>query len=191
MSTALPQCVAMLGRVIPPRLSLLPPPHDSPLLQHSYMVYNYKYPQFRFPYEALVAENGRRSREEPEYELYDVDPAAWRAGDFWDITITYAKGETEGDLHCRIVATNCSSCTETLHVLPQLFFRNSWSWGYAGKETRPWIGACKPGPPPPTDISGGAHTVQADGFERHLGGMRFAATVPYVPGSEGVCARVC
>ena len=93
------------------------------------MVYNYKYPQFRFPYETLVAENGRRTRAEPEFELFDADPAAWQRGDFWDITITYAKGDAEGDLFCRVVATNCSEREEVLHVLPQLCFRNTWSWG--------------------------------------------------------------
>ena len=147
------------------------------------MVYNYKYPQFSFPYEALVSENARRTRADPEFELFDVDPAAWQRGDFWDITITYAKGASEGDIYCRVVATNCSTRTEELHILPQLFFRNTWSWGY--DSTRPWAKLCD-GPTPASDAFGGAHTVHAEAFERHLGPMRFATTVPSTPGSTGV-----
>ena len=143
------------------------------------MVYNYKYPQFAYPYEALVTESASRARADPEFEIFDCDPDAWERGDFWDITVTYAKGAAEGDLYCRVVGTNCSSRTEELHVLPQLFFRNTWSWGY--DPTRPWVGAAAPaeGEPLPTE-------VQAEGFERHLGPMRFAVSVPSLPGCNGM-----
>jgi hypothetical protein len=137
------------------------------------MVMNYKYPMFEYPYGRLVGENRARSREDPEFELFDASPESWVAGEFWDITITYAKGSAE-DILCRIVATNCSKRAETLHILPQLVFRNTWSWGYDA--TRPWVRA--------TQATQGTGAVHTEAFERHLGPMRYAVTVPTTRGSE-------
>ncbi|KAH8828359.1 Six-hairpin glycosidase-like protein [Flagelloscypha sp. PMI_526] len=82
---------------------------------HSYMKYLYKYPQSRFPYEQLVAENQARDRNVDEYELMDY----WR----------YAKDEDDPDsIYIRITSYNRGPDPATLHVIPQFWFPNTWSW---------------------------------------------------------------
>ena len=94
---------------------------------HSYAKMLYKYPQAAFPYADLVAENGRRRRHEPEYELWDM--GVFDNGRYFDITSEYAKAD-ENDLLIRISAANRGPETADLTVLPTLWFRNTWSWGY-------------------------------------------------------------
>jgi hypothetical protein len=96
---------------------------------HSYMKMLYKYPQVEFPYGRLVEENGRRSRSDPEYELFDAIGEDFRAGRYFDIFIEYAKA-TQEDVLCRITAVNRGPEAAPLHVLPHLWYRNTWSWGY-------------------------------------------------------------
>ncbi|MFZ4599045.1 MAG: MGH1-like glycoside hydrolase domain-containing protein [Terrimicrobiaceae bacterium] len=96
---------------------------------HSLMRGLYKYPQAAFPYDALVAENGRRSRAEPEYEL--VDTGTFAEGRYFDIFVEYAKDGPE-DIGIRIRAINRGPDAAPLHILPTLWFRNTWSWGQAG-----------------------------------------------------------
>ncbi len=94
---------------------------------HSFMRMLYKYPQRGFPYDALLAENARRSRHDPEYEL-------WHTGIFdedryFDVFVSYAKA-AEDDMLIRLELLNRGPETASLHVLPTLWFRNTWSWGY-------------------------------------------------------------
>jgi hypothetical protein len=93
---------------------------------HSYMKMLYKYPQEAFPYDLLVAENHRRSREQPEFEL--MDTGVFREDKYFDIFIEYAKADTE-DILIRITVFNRGKDAAPLHVLPTLWFRNTWSWG--------------------------------------------------------------
>jgi len=94
---------------------------------HSYMKMLYKYPQVAYPYGRLVQENQRRSRHEPEFELVDALGRGFRQNRYFDIFIEYAKA-TEEDILCRITAVNRGPDTAPLHLLPHLWFRNTWSW---------------------------------------------------------------
>ena len=96
---------------------------------HSYMKSLYKYPQAAFPYEQLVAENARRTREEREYEL--VDTGVFAESRYFDVTVEYAKAGPE-DILIRITAVNRGPEAADLHLLPTIWFRNTWSWGYPG-----------------------------------------------------------
>jgi hypothetical protein len=93
---------------------------------HSYMKYLYKYPQREFPYRDLVETNGRRSREELEYEL--LDTGVFDDNRYFDVVVEYAKAEPE-DMLVRITVHNRGPEAARLHVLPTLWFRNTWSWG--------------------------------------------------------------
>ncbi|HXJ86658.1 MAG TPA: glucosidase [Candidatus Binatia bacterium] len=93
---------------------------------HSYMKYLYKYPQMEFPYRDLVETNRRRSREEFEYEL--LDTGVFDADRYFDVFVEYAKAEPE-DVLIRIAVHNRGPEPATLHLLPTLWFRNTWSWG--------------------------------------------------------------
>jgi hypothetical protein len=92
---------------------------------HSYMKYLYKYPQQEFPYRDLVETNSRRSREDFEYEL--LDTGVFDADRYFDVFVEYAKGDPE-DLLIRISVHNRGPETAELHLLPTLWFRNTWSW---------------------------------------------------------------
>ncbi len=92
---------------------------------HSYMKYLYKYPQAAFPYTELVQENRRRGREEPEYEL--LDTGVFKDNRYFDIEIEYAKAGIE-DILIRITCTNRGPDHAELHLLPTLWYRNTWSW---------------------------------------------------------------
>ena len=98
---------------------------------HSYMKALYKYPQRAFPYADLVAENRRRGRGEPEYEL--IDTGVFAEDRYFDITVEYAKVDPQ-DILIRITAANRGPEAAPLHVLPTLWFRNTWAWGYEHDE---------------------------------------------------------
>ena len=93
---------------------------------HSYMKYLYKYPQAEYPYRQLVEENRRRTKLETEYEL--VDTGIFDQGRYFDVVAEYAKLNAE-DLLIRISVTNRGPEASPIHVLPTLWFRNTWSWG--------------------------------------------------------------
>jgi hypothetical protein len=95
---------------------------------HSYMKYLYKYPQTAFPYAELVEENSRRERSAPEYEL--LDAGVFNEDRYFDIFIEYAKADPE-DILCRIQIINRGPEKASLHLLPTIWFRNLWSWGYS------------------------------------------------------------
>ena len=92
---------------------------------HSYMKYLYKYPQSPFPYERLVRESVRRSRQAPEYEL--LDTGVFDDDRYFDVTVEYAKASTD-DILIRLTAVNRGPRPATLELLPTLWFRNTWSW---------------------------------------------------------------
>jgi hypothetical protein len=94
---------------------------------HSYMKALYKYPQAPFPYSVLVETNRRRSRAEHEYEL--IDTGIFDDNRYFDIFIEYAKNDVN-DILVRATIINRSPDPATLYLLPTLWFRNTWSWGY-------------------------------------------------------------
>jgi hypothetical protein len=98
---------------------------------HSYMKYLYKYPQRPFPYEDLVKTNRTRTREQPEYEL--LDTGVFDDDRYFDVFVEYAKASPE-DILVRITAWNRGPETATLHLLPTLWFRNTWSPDQEGVE---------------------------------------------------------
>ena len=92
----------------------------------SYAKALYRYPQDRFPYERLRDENQRRSRDETEFEL--VDTGIFSGNRFFDLDVEYAKVSPE-DLLIRLTVTNQGPEAADLHLLPSLWFRNTWDWG--------------------------------------------------------------
>src|SRR3954465_6817996 len=107
---------------------------------HSYMKYLYKYPQREFPYRDLVETSRSRSRQELEYEL--LDTGAFDEDRYFDVFLEYAKEDPE-DILIKVTVHNRGPEAARLHVLPTLWFRNTWSWG-------------KKGPKPSLHESGGA-----------------------------------
>lgn len=103
---------------------------------HSYMRALYKYPQAEFPYARLHDENRHRSRHDPEFEL--ADTGVFNEGRYFDVFAEYAKA-SEDDILIRVTIANRGPDAATLHVLPTLWFRNSWTWGctHEGCEVKP------------------------------------------------------
>jgi hypothetical protein len=95
---------------------------------HAYAKMLYKYPQAAFPYEQIVAENRRRTRTDFEYEL--MDTGVFDEDRYWDVVVEFAKASPE-DVFIRITATNQGSEPAALHLVPQLWFRNTWSFDAA------------------------------------------------------------
>jgi hypothetical protein len=125
---------------------------------HSYMKYLYKYPQAEFPYRDLVETNRRRSRDEFEYEL--IDTGAFKDDRYFDVFIEYAKPEPE-DVLIRITVHNRGPEAADIHVLPTLWFRNTWSWG-DGTE-RPGLRQAKAGVIAASHQDLGDRTLNCDG----------------------------
>jgi len=124
---------------------------------HAYHKMLYKYPQAEFPYARLVEENRRRGPDEPEFEL--LDTGLFDEDRYFDVFVEYAKGAPDETLML-VTVTNRGPDEARLHLMPQLFFRNHWSW--------------KPGVPKPrlsADSGGvgieheslGAHRLDCDG----------------------------
>jgi hypothetical protein len=99
---------------------------------HSYMKYLYKYPQAAFPYVDLIETNKHRSRNDMEYEL--LDTGVFNDDRYFDVLVEYAKQNPE-DLLIQISVSNRGPAPAPIHVLPTLWFRNSWTW---------WPGTPKP-----------------------------------------------
>ncbi|HWA08278.1 MAG TPA: hypothetical protein VG838_02310 [Opitutaceae bacterium] len=97
---------------------------------HSWLRALYKYPQAEFPYERLRAENRRRGRNEPEFEL--LDTGVFDDGRYFDVFVDYAKAG-ENDLCIQITVANRGPEAAKLHVLPTLWFRNTWTWDRSAK----------------------------------------------------------
>lgn len=99
---------------------------------HSYMKYLYKYPQTEYPYALVVDENRRRGRKDPPFSL--MDTGAFAENRYWDIEVVYAKDGPEKVL-VWITVHNRGPEAATIHLLPTLWFRNTWSWG--GESEKP------------------------------------------------------
>jgi hypothetical protein len=127
---------------------------------HSYMKGLYRYPLDEFPYARLVEENRRRGLADPEFEL--ADTGIFAGGRYADLVVEYAKAAPD-DVLVRITLTNHGRDAATLHVLPTLWLRNTWSWGRSGEGYPP-----KPGLSAQPD-----GTVLAD--HQTLGRFRLAA----------------
>ena len=97
---------------------------------HSYMKALYKYPQRAYPYEELVAENGQRGHGDREYEL--ADTGIFDESRYFDVFAEYAKASPD-DICIRITVANRGPDTAMLHLLPTLWYRNTWSWGRDGE----------------------------------------------------------
>lgn len=126
---------------------------------HSYMKMLYKYPNAAFPYTDLVEQNRRRGRHEPEYEL--IDTGIFGEDRYFDIFIEYAKANPR-DILCRITAVNRGPEPAELHLLPTVWFRNRWSWGYQGvRGIRPSLRQA--------EADGGGHGLRLVAEHRSLG----------------------
>ncbi len=106
---------------------------------HSFLRYLYKYPHSAFPYRALVEENARRSRLDPPFNL--MDSGAFEQDRYFDAEVVYAKASPD-EIHIRIAAANRGPQTAGLHLLPTLWFRNTWSWSEGS--VKPSIRAIEP-----------------------------------------------
>ena len=93
---------------------------------HSYMKMLYKYPQAEFPYQQLLDKNASRSREDGEFEL--IDTGLFDEDRYFDVFVEYARPEPE-EILMRVTAHNRGPEMQTIHLLPLLWFRNTWSWG--------------------------------------------------------------
>src|SRR6185312_11666009 len=93
---------------------------------HSYLAMCYRYSQAAFPYAELIGANAQRSRNETEFEIENTD--ALRENRFFDIQIEYAKASSH-DILIKVTATNRGPSAAPLHILPTIWFRNTWSWG--------------------------------------------------------------
>ena len=98
----------------------------------------YKYPQAEYPYSRLVEENRRRGEGAPEFEL--LDTGVFNDNRYFDVTAEYAKASPD-DILVRITVANRGPEAATIHLLPTLWYRNTWSWGctHEGCEVKPRI----------------------------------------------------
>lgn len=111
---------------------------------HSYMKMLYKYPQgfyyfavssnvlAAYPYEDLMRVNAQRTRKDPEYEL--IDTGVFKDDKYFDVFVEYAKADQE-DILCQIQVINRGPSAAPIHILPTVWFRNTWSWGYEIEST--------------------------------------------------------
>lgn len=109
---------------------------------HAYASMVYKYPQAEFPYADLLHTNQQRGPADDEYELFDALREQWLQQRYFDVNVEYAKDGPE-DVYCRITVTNRGPQAAPIHVLPQLWYRNTWSW--EPDQQRPRITACGEG----------------------------------------------
>jgi len=103
---------------------------------HSYMKMLYKYTQKNFPYDDILEETHRRSRQDPEFEI--LETGAFDDNTYFDIFIEYAKAD-ENDVLIKITAHNRGKEAAPLTILPTIWFRNTWSWGHEGQEQKPML----------------------------------------------------
>jgi hypothetical protein len=100
---------------------------------HSYLRYLYKYPQTEFPYARLVEENQRRARTAPEFEL--LDTGVFDQDRYFDVFVEYAKAAPD-DVLIQVEVVNRGADAASLDVLPTIWFRNTWSWGFGERPPR-------------------------------------------------------
>jgi hypothetical protein len=117
------------------------------LPSHAWLRWRYHYPQGEFPYNLLVSENGRRGFHDPEFEL--LDTGVFDEDRYWSIEVTYAKADPT-DVLMLVAIHNHGPDAAQLHVLPTLWFRNTWDWDGNG------------GPKPVLHMSDGAIRAELD-----------------------------
>lgn len=125
---------------------------------HAYLKLLYKYPQAAFPYQKLVEENRRRGMHEREYEL--IDTGIFDEDRYFDVFIEYAKADAN-DLCMLVTVENRGKEAARLHVLPQLFFRNTWAWQRGG--LRPVLNLAGPGHVIASHLQLGQYHLYVDG----------------------------
>jgi len=127
---------------------------------HSYMKALYKYPQAEFPYARLVDENRRSGKQDPEFEL--IDTGIFDGNRYFDVFAEYAKAAPD-DLLIRITVANRSPEAATLHLLPTLWYRNTWIWGckHEGCWIKPRIEAAGDWALATDHVTFGRHTLVA------------------------------
>ncbi len=109
-----------------------------PLQTHSYMKFLYKYPQKKFPYKDLVDENARRTKQDKEYQI--VDTSVFDEDRYRDIFIETAKeSDDPEELLFRVTAWNRGPDPAPIHILPHMWFRNTWAWGREKESHKPSI----------------------------------------------------
>jgi hypothetical protein len=123
---------------------------------HSYMKGLYKYPQAEFPYEQLVVKNQRRSRRDPEFELRDT--GIFEDNRFFDVQIEYGKASPD-DILIQVKISNRGPEAAPLHLLPSLWYRNTWIWGckHDGCWIKPTLKATGPGAAQGDHVNFGKH----------------------------------
>ncbi|KAI1083808.1 Six-hairpin glycosidase [Whalleya microplaca] len=105
---------------------------------HSYMKFLYKYPQKAFPYEELVKENAERSKLDKEYQI--TDTGIFKEDRYWDIIIETAKeADDPEEILFRVTAWNRGPDPAPLHIIPHVWFRNTWAWGREPEDKKPNI----------------------------------------------------
>ena len=125
---------------------------------HSYMKYLYKYPQREYPYDDLVHTNRNRSRDEFEYEL--LDTGIFDDDRYFDVFVEYAKADPE-DLLVKVSVYNRGPEAAQIHILPTLWFRNTWSWQEG--EAKPMLGQVSEGTVHASHPKLGEYTLQCEG----------------------------
>jgi hypothetical protein len=130
---------------------------------HSYLKMLYKYPQREFPYAWLVEENRRRGKDQSEFEL--MDTGVFDDDRYFDVFVEYAKAGPNDTLML-VTAHNRGPEAATVHVLPQLWFRNTWSWD--GNNPRPKLRSIDGGTVRAFHSTLGEYTLYADGKPRWL-----------------------
>lgn len=104
------------------------------------MKFLYKYPQKAFPYEDLLKTNASLTKEDPEYQI--TDTGIFDEDRYWDIIIETAKDDDEPEeILFRITAWNRGPDPAPLHIIPQIWFRNTWAWGREPEDRKPSIKA--------------------------------------------------
>lgn len=107
------------------------------------MKYLYKYPQKAFPYKDLIEENGRRSRTDKEYQL--IDTGIFEDDRYWDIVIETAKEDNDPQsVLFRVTAWNRGPDPAPIHIIPHVWFRNTWVWGREPEENKPSVSEARP-----------------------------------------------
>ncbi|KAK7723996.1 hypothetical protein SLS64_000330 [Diaporthe eres] len=105
---------------------------------HSYMKFLYKYPQAEFPYDDLRDENAKRGKQDREYQL--LDTGCFKDDKYWDIIIETAKEDDDPEsLLFRVTAWNRGNEPKPIHIVPHVWFRNTWAWGREPEENKPSI----------------------------------------------------
>ncbi|KAH3661379.1 hypothetical protein OGAPHI_006786 [Ogataea philodendri] len=127
---------------------------------HSYSKFLYKYPIGKFPYKQIYEENSKRSKLDPEYEITDTD--AFKDNNYFDIFFEFAKDDEDPEeLYFRITVLNRSQAPAPLHIMPQIYFRNTWAWGDGEAHEKPELSK---------EYPDSEYSIKVDHFK--LGGRR-------------------